>query len=189
MEDEQHNGYRLDLYNLLRAAGINVKFLGSQSSGSDNPQPQHEGYGWNTINQIQQHMEEQDIMSLQPKLVLIHAGTNDNDMQSDTEKYVDAHIRLGKLVDYVIDRDPSVVVLVARLIQNNYNQTQTDHFNSRVPDIVDGRLAKGHKVRMVDMSMIGGSELSDLLHPTRSGYTDMASRWFSAIMEIPDDWW
>lgn len=48
---------------------------------------------------------------------------------------------------------------------------------------------KGYKVRVVDMSMIGGNELSDALHPTATGYVDMANRWFSAISGVPDSWW
>jgi hypothetical protein len=90
-------------------------------------------------------MKGDHIMSQQPNLVLIHAGTNDNNAQVDGETYGDAPLRLGGLIDYVLCQDPGAVVLVATLIQNKYNQSQTDYFNDQVPAIVGARYMKGLK--------------------------------------------
>ncbi|KAK4497083.1 hypothetical protein PRZ48_011533 [Zasmidium cellare] len=158
----------------------------------------NEGYGGFRINQILQELEGDHTIDEKPNLVLIHAGTNDNDFEytgqfavnHPVESYADAPNRLGNLIDFVLCHSPDAVVLVAILIQNDYNNTQTNLFNAQVPNIVAARYEKGYKVRVVDMSMIGGSLLkNDILHPNDAGYNEMAQRWYSAMRDVPSSWW
>lgn len=128
-------------------------------------------------------------MAQQPNLVLIHAGTNDNVAALPGEPMDQASVRLEGLVDYVLCSDPSAVVILAMLVENKYNETQTALFNSRVPSIVAKRVKAGHKVALVDMTAVKGDEMSDMLHPNDVGYMHMANLWYSAIISIPDNWW
>lgn len=75
-----NNGYRLDLYNMLTAAGLDTQFVGSQISGTNNPQPRMEGYGFQVIDTILGKIQGDSIMSEHPNLVLIHAGIENNDL-------------------------------------------------------------------------------------------------------------
>lgn len=193
---QENNGYRLNLYNLLTNAGVNPQFIGSQISGTDNPQPHHEGYGSFFINSMLNALKASGALSQQPNLVLIHAGTNDNDYENVTDSttlHSGTPTRLGNLIDYVLCQAPNAVVLVAEVIQNkNFDgaaQAITNEYNAAIPGVVAERYMKGYKVRVVDMSMIGGDQLGDALHPLPEAYQEMANRWYSAILGVPDSWW
>lgn len=141
-----------------------------------------------------------------PNLVLLHAGTNDADaaLRADpnanppqlAEPYDEMPKRLGDLIDMILCECPDAVVLVARIIQNDYvdsdggsHQEQTDDFNQQIPGLVSERYKKGYKIRAVQLANIGGALLSDILHPNGKGYEAMADLWFDAIADIPEDWW
>lgn len=56
--------------------------------------------------------------------------------------------------------------------------------------MVAARYEKGYKVRVVDMSSIGGELLkNDVLHPNDAGYNEMAQRWYAAMLDVPSSWW
>lgn len=154
-----------------------------------------EGYGGKRINEILTYLQGDGILNQQPNLVLIHAGTNDNDFETKDsngntiESYADAPARLEKLLDYVLCHAPNAVVLVAELINNEYNQSQTDFFNTQVPVVVGQRYMAGYKIRAIDMTSVGGDDLYDDLHPTDAGYVKLADLWFAAITNVPDSWW
>lgn len=133
-------------------------------------------------------MESDNILYQHPNLILLHAGTNDNHVEMPNESYADAPKRLGVLIDYILCECYDAVLLVAELIQDNANQTQTTYFNSKVPDIVAERYKKGYKVRVVNQSGIGGNLLDDGTHPNDAGYSAMAQNWMDAINNLPGDW-
>lgn len=126
-------------------------------------------------------MKSDSILLQHPNLILIHAGTNDN-LESNAEG---APERLGEMLDYILTECYDAVLLVAKLVQNNFNQTQTDYFNARVPGIVQERSQKGFKVYVVDQSGIGGNLLDDGEHPNDDGYKAMADNWFNSIYNLP----
>lgn len=133
-------------------------------------------------------MQSDGILKEQPNVILLHAGTNDNWFEISGETYADAPNRLGIMVDYILCNCPDAVLLVAVLIANKQNQTQTDYFNSQVPSIVGERYMKGFKIRWVDQRGIGGDDMVDLLHPNDAGYELMAENWLAAIENLPDGW-
>lgn len=169
--------------------GHPVEYIGSQVSGDNNPDNHHEGFGFQRISVILDHVKEDAVLAQQPNLVLIHAGTNDNDFATAEEPYDQAPTRLEALLDHVLCHDPYAVVLLAKLIENKYNGSQTALFNSAVPDIVKSRYSQGYKVALVDMTPVQGGELADLLHPSDAGYKHMAEIWYDAILDIPYMWW
>jgi hypothetical protein len=127
-------------------------------------------------------MEGDEILSENPNLILIHAGTNDNWFEADGEPYLEAPFRFETLLDYVLCNAADAVVLVAKLIANKQNQTQTDFYNYALPGIV------GYKIRIVDHTNVNGDLLIDLLHPNDQGYQLMAQNWMDAINDLPPDW-
>jgi len=127
---------------------------------------QNEGHsGW-TINQVRNVLGP--ALNLKPNVVLIHLATNDlNGGQTSAEPWSAAPQRLGSVIDDVLAKLPKAVVFVAKIIQttNQASQARFSTYNAAIPGIVKQRSDKGFKVFVVDQSVIGGSDLSDYLHP------------------------
>jgi flagellin-like hook-associated protein FlgL len=99
---------------------------------------------------------------------LLHAGTNDlNRGNPASEPDADAPRRLGLVLDDVLKAVPNAVVIVAKIIQSKQTglNASIKTFNNALPAIVAARTKNGSHVSIVDMSVIGSSELSDNLHP------------------------
>lgn len=147
-----------------------------------------EGYSASRINEIIYHITTDGILLQQPNLVLIHAGTNDNDRETPEESYRDAPKRLGNLMDAVLCQCPDAVLLVAMLVHNDHNQTQTQFFNAQVPGLVQERYDKGFKVQVVNQTGVEGFLMADPLHPNDAGYRVMAQNFMDAINDLPSGW-
>ncbi|MFG1610916.1 GDSL-type esterase/lipase family protein [Actinoplanes sp. NPDC049265] len=173
--------YRVELEQRLRAAGVDVDFVGSQRSGT---QPgydtDNEGHsGWR-IRKIAENVDGW-ISTYRPDVVLLHIGTND--MRSADEA-VGAPGRLSLLIDQMLDASPDVQILVAKIVGSNdetarrmYSK-QIDAYNAEIPGIV---ATKGPRVRLVDQTGVDGTDLLDRLHPNEFGYSKMAWTWYRAL--------
>ncbi|KAG4431918.1 hypothetical protein IFR05_012605 [Cadophora sp. M221] len=177
------NGYRQQLLTDLVSAGYQVDFLGTQHSGTmvDNA---NEGYPGYRISQIQAAIAPG--LASCPNVALVHAGTNDFTQPDGTqgESWYQAPARLGNLMDSVLARCPRAVILVAKIIQRSDAQGQylTNLYNDYMPNVVNDRVNRGYKVKIVDQSVIGESELSDGIHPTPAGYDHMGHIWSAAVV-------
>jgi hypothetical protein len=103
-----------------------------------------------------------------PNIVLVHAGTNDiNKVETEEEPYATAPQRLGTLVDQVIAKCPDAVILLARIIQaeNDDTNSRIGPFNDAIPGVMQSRIDAGHKIAIVDQSVVTEDELADGLHP------------------------
>lgn len=190
---EYWNSYRKDLQLFLDSdcPMRNHTYIGSQLSGNF-ANNNHEGYAGYTINEIMYKTQPHLTASIMeyPNVVLLHAGTNDMS-PFHGDPYETAPDRLGSLMDLVLLTVPNVTVLVAQIVQPaGANNTRTGlsgrvpEFNAQIPRIAAERVAKGFKVQVVDMNMIGGGDGSDLLddlHPNDKGYRKMAVKWFEAL--------
>ncbi|KAF2740955.1 SGNH hydrolase [Polyplosphaeria fusca] len=178
------NGYRYQLGQ--RLSGSDFSFVGTMRSGNmtDNYNEGHPGY---TISQIQKVMAGG--LDLKPNVVLLHAGTNDlnRDANAD-ESYSGAPARLGNLIDSILNVRPDALVLVAQIINAKKAETETriKTFNKAVPGVVKKRVVQGHKVMIVDQSVVKASELVDGLHPTDGGYAHMGDVWFENLKAAAD---
>jgi len=126
----------------------------------------NEGHPGFTISQIQGVMAGG--LAMKPNVVLLHAGTNDlNRPEKDQETWADAPKRLGSLLDHVLEVVPDALVIVARIIQAENQQTAKNVkvFNEAVPGVAKQRAQKGYKVTTVNQSVVGATELVDGLHP------------------------
>ena len=189
--DADDIGYREDLWNLLTNAGNSVDFVGTNSNGSFSD-PQHEGHnGW-TDGQIADNIYNNggdDFLSQNPPdVILLHIGTNALDTDpSDVEDILD------EINDYEIDTGRSVIVIVARIINQVTHNPDVTTFNDNVAVMVAARPDYGTEVFMVDMEVGAGiiyslepaaGDMIDNLHPYATGYTKMAIVWKDKFDEI-----
>jgi lysophospholipase L1-like esterase len=126
----------------------------------------NQGFPGYTINQIRGVAAGG--LALRPNVILLHAGTNDlNRGNPASEPDADAPRRLGLVLDDVLKAVPNAVVIVAKIIQSKQTglNASIKTFNNALPAIVAARTKNGSHVSIVDMSVIGSSELSDNLHP------------------------
>ena len=191
--DADDIGYRKDLRDLLTGAGYSVDFVGSEVNGSTYPfgDPQHEGHNGKTDDWIADNIYNNggdDFLSQNPPdVILLHIGTNSLDTdESQVEDILD------EINEYEIDTGRSVIVIVARIInQVSFNGTVTD-FNDNVEGMVTDRPDYGTEVFMVDMedgagiiySLEPAGDMWDNLHPFATGYRKMANVWKLKFDEI-----
>ncbi|KAL8689816.1 MAG: hypothetical protein Q9224_004554, partial [Gallowayella concinna] len=128
--------------------------------------------------------------SLDPNIVLLHAGTNDLN-ESPAIDPSHAPDRLGALIDQIIADGPDAVVLVAQIINaaNANTESLIQKYNNAIPGVVSQRAKAGHKVMVVDMRGITSADLKDGLHPNEAGYQKMADVWFKGIQAASNKGW
>lgn len=119
-------------------------------------------------------------MNVNPHIVLLHIGTNDM-WGSDP---AGAPTRLGTLLDNIISRAPSALVVVSNIIPWPAEASDVSRYNSQIPTVVEQRRLQGKNVLFVDQfTGFPSSELADGIHPNAAGYARMAGKWYSAIYE------
>lgn len=178
----------MDLLNDLTASGSEVTYvrrstlpitlyahltsfqIGSMQSGNMTNN-QNDGFvGW-TISEIANGTKP--TLAQVPNVILLHAGTNDMNLDPPRQPYDTAPERLGDLLDELLSAVPGTTIVVAKIIQsgNAGTKDRIPVFNDAVPDIVAARTDEGAKVQLVDMSSIGvdGVDLADGLHPNDTG--------------------
>ena len=186
-----YNGYRGPLFDMLRKDSLvtvsALDFVGSQNAGimCDD---WHEGHpGW-VIDQIA-GAEHAEAPIARPNLVLIHAGTNDMNLNLDAPN---APTRLGTLIDETFQDNPGVTLVVAKIIRsaNTTTEARIETYNAAIPGVVKTRLNAGKHIVMVDMwSALGLADLADDLHPNDTGYRKMATVWKQGIDQAIANGW
>ena len=115
-----------------------------------------------------------------PDIVLLDAGTNDYVQKYDVNQ---APARLANVVDRIITLAPHAKIMLARLlvIEGDRRAAGVRVLNAAIPRIAAAR--RGH-VTVVDMSRISVANTVDGVHPTDSGYRQMAYQWFQALRSV-----
>lgn len=182
------NGYRN--YLLQDLAGNTVVEIGVNRAGnmSDN---YNEGYNGAVITEIAAHFaNDSALLSAQPNIVLLHAGTNDLNMNIDVAT---APSRLGSLIDQVHAKYPSAAILVAQIIPSGSSGTESliVAFNQAIPCVVAQRASTGQHVLTVDMfsALSFPADYTDVLHPNDQGYKKIADVWFEALQYVNQIGW
>ncbi|KAL4874598.1 hypothetical protein BJY04DRAFT_224886, partial [Aspergillus karnatakaensis] len=178
------NGYRGPLSSLL--SGSSVDFIGNRRNGNM-PDNDNQGHSGSFLAEIQEYA----LLSTaaRPNIVLLHAGTNDMDLNREVAGAVD---RLEKIIENVQRECPDAVVLVAKIIFSTDEgmQARTEVYNRGIGEMVALRQEGGQKVMVVDMSgVLGVGDLADKKHPNDSGYAKMANAWFAGIVEAVEKGW
>src|SRR5689334_1234848 len=177
-------GYRIGLWQRFGSAGYRVDFVGSQFNGpSSLGDHDHEGHpGWR-IDQIDANIVGW-LTTYQPHSVLLHIGTNDILQNFNVSG---APGRLSTLIDHITATVPTAEVFVAQIIPlaNASQENAVRTFNAAIPGIVQGKVAAGKHVHLVDMhSALTAADLTDGIHPTANGYDKMAAVWYTALRSV-----
>ncbi|EME79443.1 carbohydrate esterase family 3 protein [Pseudocercospora fijiensis CIRAD86] len=189
------NGYRLFLRNSIMETGVqdaDIDFIGSRVPPKDDqatlamPDNQNEGWPNEKINKILAHVMKNRRLLDRPNLVLIHAGTNDMNDSPENAPWTQAHLRLGAMVDEVLCQVPEAVVIISKIIRNDWQQARTDEYNAKLPQVVADRRKAGYKVLLADHSAITPGP--DKTHPSDAGYKQMAANWMETLDTIPAGW-
>ena len=144
----------------------------------------HEGHwGWTThdlVGALPAWLDEYT-----PDVVLLHAGTNDALSGLPTADTLD---NLREIVEQLRDGNPTVAVLVARLIPATDPDAGAlvDELNGQLGSLVAELDGDDSTVRLVDMNTGFGAELlgDDGFHPNAAGELELAERWLAALDEL-----
>jgi lysophospholipase L1-like esterase len=177
-------GYRLQLWNDLRARGFAIDFVGSVLTGPASFDRENEGLpGWK-INQIAAKVVNW-LMTYRPSIILMHIGTNDIFKNDDPAQ---APIRLSHLLNLITSTLPGVTVIVAQilpLLRSARLNAEVVAYNATIPRIVQAEVAQGKHVHYVDMyDAVPPSMLPDRIHPNDAGYAVMAKVWLYALLPL-----
>lgn len=175
-------GYRVELFAKAVADQKSITFVGSLSNGPNTvagatfPKA-HEGhFGW-TINQVDDLIPD-PALNPAPHIVLLHLGTNDINQNMGSG----APARLGSLIDQIVTKLPSALVIVAKIIPEPSKAAGIATFNDALPQVVQTRANAGKHVILIDQfTGFPASELGDGVHPNQAGYTRMAGVWYAAV--------
>ena len=183
-----NNGYREKLREKLISAqkGTNTStdMIGSLQNG-DMKDNDHEGHSGKCLDDIREYLELS--LPAKPNVVLVHAGTNNMDLEKDLDK---ADTLIESIIDRLIEGSPGVTVLVAPVIWANDHRVQanTEVFNKKLGVIINRKQQDGQHVLTVPIQ-ITVDDLSDKKHPNGAGYSKMAAAWHDAIIEANSKGW
>jgi lysophospholipase L1-like esterase len=190
-------GYRIFLYNKLKAAGYNFDFIGSEVAGQDLfADPENGGIPGISKEQLVTLLQTGfnqrtskyitngpylDFFS--PDVILLHIGTNgvSTDVTAINQilTIIEAHrVQTGK----------NIKLIFAKIINRVVYDAITNQYNNNLEDAVNAQNSPHNYI--VDMENGAGLDYSldmnDNLHPNDSGYEKMASLWFSVLSGILD---
>jgi lysophospholipase L1-like esterase len=191
-------GYRLPLFRLANKNTKSITFVGASTSGPSTvdglPFPRansgYSGYNIDTVagrQGIAQFFPAQ-ITAYRPNIILLMIGTNDVDSGETS-----IPPRLAKLMDVMLNADPSLLLVVAQIVPQqkavpDTKNMQVEAYNAAIPGLVKARADAGKHVKMVDMygaltanPNYSTAYLDDKLHPNDAGYAVMADTWYAAI--------
>ncbi|MFI5735371.1 GDSL-type esterase/lipase family protein [Kribbella sp. NPDC051587] len=184
--DAAQGGYRTDLWQLLRADGRPVDFVGSMSSGSAAlADKDNEGHGGWTIEMIQGSVVGW-LNTYQPDVVTLMIGTND--MPTDAASGA-APGRLSALLDTIAQTLPNTQTFVSSIppINDELKNAHVEAFNATIPAMVATKAAAGTKVTFVDTNPAFSNpfDMADALHPTYGALSKAAGIWYGALTGQP----
>ncbi|MEO5915483.1 MAG: Ig-like domain-containing protein [Luteolibacter sp.] len=189
-------GYRKQLENRLKIAGVAFDFVGSRTDNAAlGMDPDHSGFPAVRTDEVLANLSSQ--LALAPDIVLLHLGSN------DILQGVAVATALGNLdllIDGMISNSPNLKLYVATIIPMTqaWNgrpaaqlNAEVNSYNIGVRNLVRQHANRGRKVFLVEMN--SGITLTDPIpannffqpgdgiHPGQAGYKQMGRIWFDAI--------
>ncbi len=181
----RYDSYRRPLWHQLKAAGLNVDFVGSQTRNHIAGPPRadfdrdHEGHwGW-TINQILERLDGW-ARAAKPDAVLMHLGTNDLFKGDDAETIAR---ELAEVVAVLRAANPRVAIFLAELIPARGAEPAYAPVNARIRALA-ALGTEDSPVTIVDMftGFDVDAHTYDGVHPNAAGEAFLAERWFAALL-------
>jgi len=182
----QRHGYRNHLWYKLQAAKYDVDFVGTLHNGSAvNPSfdGHHQGYTGFTTHQIASLVYSK-LQSTSPDIILLHIGTNDS-MSYSPYDMTGLEKILNQIDLYEKNHHKDITVILARIIPLPKAGSWVTNFNRSLDTMVANRISAGDNIIKVNMNTI--SSLIDGIHPTDSGYHQMANIWFPEVEKAIQD--
>lgn len=192
-----HGSYRTELFHLALSGNKALTFVGSGQGGPDKVDnvtfpKKHEGHpGWVIADgggrDGLQDMIVGWLNTSSPDIVTLMIGTNDTDIQLDL---VNAPMRLGKLLDTIIQTKPNTLIVLAQIVPSKKDplNARVKTYNDAMPALVKSRADAGKHVILVDLNSAFTKNANyktdyfyDDLHPNDTGHAVMAKVWFDAI--------
>ena len=184
--------YRINLWDNFVADGLNVDFVGSQSNGPTNMDPNHEGHpGW-TIDEISALVDTLVdnglLATYRPDVVKLMIGTNDI-LHGDPTSTLETE--LSQLIDRITGELPNAHLLVSSIAplepakRGNGRANIVEEYNELIPVLVEEKADQGQKITYVN----GGGSLSlndlvsDGIHPNAPGYDKLGDAFYNALVE------
>lgn len=113
--------------------------------------------------------------------MILSAGTNDG---LQNYKVHTAGERMDSLITELYDAVPGTTIILSTLIPNGKKPVPISTISEQFRDLVAKRRAQNDSIILAEMStFIKSDQLVDGIHPTASGYEEMASVWWAAIQE------
>jgi lysophospholipase L1-like esterase len=173
------NGFRDDVYNLLKADGNGVNMVGRQKAG-DFKDPDNEGYPGYEIALINS-LGQEAMPMFRPNVVITLVGTNDMCRNVDVAGAPD---RLHKLVDDMLNWEWQTMVVVGTLPANKNHEcnSRIDEYNDAIKGVVAGFQSQGRWVVLADTRrVVGKDDLLDDTHPNDLASAKMGRLLYEAI--------
>jgi lysophospholipase L1-like esterase len=184
-------GYREPLYVNLINGGYSFDFVGSLTNGSF-ADPNHEGHaGWRADEILDGRISdpcagklEYWLPASQPKVILLHIGTNDITQGNQDANKVNSILNV--IDAYEVTSGQSITVVLARIIDRVPNSPATTAYNNDLNTMATNRIANGDHIVIVNMqyALNYSTDMSDSLHPNDNGYVKMANVWYNALTGI-----
>jgi len=191
-----NGGYRVELFRQAVRANKNITFVGTQMNGPTTVENRtfprrHEGRGGYTIagggqGALAGTVTNTALDMFHPNIVLLMIGTNDINGNINIST---APTRLGQLIDDIVARAPTALVVVASIIPIKGDTSQRiQTYNGAIPGLVATRAAAGKHVVFVDNnaafvqdSSWASTLMADNLHPNEAGYAVLGRAFYGAI--------
>jgi acetyl esterase/lipase/lysophospholipase L1-like esterase len=181
--------YRPLLNQQLEAAGYPYEFVGSKSSTHDGVVLKHEGYSGNTAEQIATKLQA-NFPNNVADIVLIHAGHNyDGSVLGETVVIDKVDTATRSMIATARSHNPEVAILLAQVITST-KLPKYDYIpalNVRLASIAAELHTEAQPVLIVNQAE-GWDPVADtvvdLVHPSLSGATKMADKWFNTLVPL-----
>jgi len=174
------HGYRNHLWYKLQNAKYDVDFVGTRHNGSaisPSFDGDNEGETGLTTHQIASFIYSK-LQATSPDIILLHIGTNDS-MSYAPSDMTGLEKILNQIDLYEKNYHKNITVILARIIPLPKAGSWVTTFNSALDGMVANRISDGDNIVKVNMNTI--SSLIDGIHPTNTGYQQMANIWFNAL--------
>lgn len=177
-------GYRGPLLSSLRALGATVGMLGA--FGAPPADDAHTAVPGANVAAIVDFVLD-SVRKERPRVLLLHAGTNDLGELGGLPEAAEA---VGRLLDRAAEAVQGLVVVVAEVGPVAFREDAVRAYNERLRRVVMERRDKGARVMSAWVGeKIEGEDTADLVHPNEKGYAKMAKVWVKALEACALEGW
>ncbi len=174
-------GYRAHLYDMLKADGDVVNFVGSRHGGTAFDSD-HEGHSGYTADDLIPRVRAW-VAEAQPDIVTLHIGTND---LLRGESAVGALGGVRRVIEEIITEMPHVHIIVSGSFARPSEAvvTQSRLFNSGIESLAREFTERGSSVDVIDLNSVIRNEdfTGDLTHLNSGGERKLAHLYHEAIL-------